>query len=445
MTEVVIMLPGIMGSVLESNGRVIWPGSVLDMVRPFKHMKELLDPKTKAVDVIRKYGIVGMYSALIEAIDLCGFREHDVPRTLFVHAYDWRKDNALAAEGLADRIDEVVKQVGSETRINLVAHSMGGLVSRYYLESGLYDSRRGFANVWQLITLGTPHLGAPVALPIALGQERKLFLDATQAGRLAGHPDFPAVYQLFPPRGQPFATERGSDTRVSPVDVYSSPVASRLGLEQKNLTSAEEFHARLNLARKPQHVRYFFFTGTRHKTVNSVQLQLGVGRGAAIRIERDGAGDGTVPIWSASLTGVQMEPVCGEHGEIFKHRDLQRVLGELLGKPGVLLALGVVPELSVTDKVVDAGDAVVVTIDLPRGTQSLDGELRLRRIVDADGVHSPSAQAGVSYPIVYAGATIDHLAVSISAPDFAGIYEIGLVVRGGLEPVATTELFVHTA
>ena len=417
MTEVVIVLPGIMGSVLESNGGVIWPGSLLDMVRPFSHMDELLDPQTRATDVIRRYGIIGMYDALIEALDRCGYREHDVPQTLIVHAYDWRKDNAVASAALADRIDAIVAALGTDTRIHLVAHSMGGLVCRCYLESGSYDARPGFGHVSQLITLGSPHLGAPVALPIAMGQERRLFLNAAQARQLASNPNFPAVYQLLPPRGQPFASERRSDTRLSPVDIYDSGISASLGLEQRNLASAEAFHAKLNLARKPGHVRYFFFTGTRHKTVTSVQLRFGAANGAAVKIERDGGGDGTVPVWSASLTGVQMEPVGGEHGEIFKHRDLQRVLGELLGKPGVLLAAGSIPELSVADKVVEAGSPTILTIDLPRGTQSIDAELRLRRIVDASGAHTPSAVATVSLPLVYSGATIDHLAVSIDAPD----------------------------
>ena len=40
--------------------------------------------------------------------------------------------------------------------MDVVAHSMGGLLAREYIESDYYDD-----DVDQLITVGTPHLGAP--------------------------------------------------------------------------------------------------------------------------------------------------------------------------------------------------------------------------------------------------------------------------------------------
>src|SRR3712207_7538424 len=47
-----------------------------------------------------------------------------------------------------------------DAEVSLVAHSMGGLISRYYLESGRFNDRPGFRAVRRLITMGTPHRGA---------------------------------------------------------------------------------------------------------------------------------------------------------------------------------------------------------------------------------------------------------------------------------------------
>ncbi|HRI91624.1 MAG: alpha/beta fold hydrolase [Candidatus Accumulibacter sp.] len=57
---------------------------------------------------------------------------------------------------VARRIDAVLAATGAE-RLILVGHSMGGLVSRAYLQ------RYGDARVARLVTLGTPHQGSELA------------------------------------------------------------------------------------------------------------------------------------------------------------------------------------------------------------------------------------------------------------------------------------------
>lgn len=62
----------------------------------------------------------------------------------------------VAAE-LADAIETVCAETGYE-RIHVVAHSMGGLVARYYVQCLGGDER-----VHTLVTLGTPHEGSHLA------------------------------------------------------------------------------------------------------------------------------------------------------------------------------------------------------------------------------------------------------------------------------------------
>jgi triacylglycerol lipase len=60
------------------------------------------------------------------------------------------------AEQLHARIETLLRETGGE-RVSLIAHSMGGLVSRAYLR------RHGSERVSSLITLGTPHHGTVLA------------------------------------------------------------------------------------------------------------------------------------------------------------------------------------------------------------------------------------------------------------------------------------------
>jgi pimeloyl-ACP methyl ester carboxylesterase len=64
---------------------------------------------------------------------------------------------STAARRLATFVDEVLAATGAE-KVDLVGHSMGGLVGRYYVALG-----GGAGRVHNLITIGSPHSGAIVS------------------------------------------------------------------------------------------------------------------------------------------------------------------------------------------------------------------------------------------------------------------------------------------
>ncbi|MFD6372270.1 esterase/lipase family protein, partial [Streptomyces roseolus] len=70
-------------------------------------------------------------------------------------------DLRTAAEALGRRIEAVLARTG-RTEVDLVGHSLGGLVARYYVQC-----LGGDARVRTLVTLGTPHAGTSVAAPLA--------------------------------------------------------------------------------------------------------------------------------------------------------------------------------------------------------------------------------------------------------------------------------------
>ncbi|MFB6810194.1 esterase/lipase family protein [Streptomyces sp. NPDC056387] len=77
-----------------------------------------------------------------------------------VEAYNYSpftRDLRATARHLARRVEELCERTGQE-RVDLVGHSLGGLVGRYYVQR-----LGGDARVRTLVTLGTPHSGTRVA------------------------------------------------------------------------------------------------------------------------------------------------------------------------------------------------------------------------------------------------------------------------------------------
>ncbi|MFZ2360861.1 MAG: alpha/beta fold hydrolase [Anaerolineae bacterium] len=77
-------------------------------------------------------------------------------QTLFYFPYDWRKDYISMDQALDDLVNLALQRSGKD-KVILMAHSTGGVVARNYL------LRRGTAKVDQLISMGTPYIGSPVA------------------------------------------------------------------------------------------------------------------------------------------------------------------------------------------------------------------------------------------------------------------------------------------
>ena len=67
------------------------------------------------------------------------------------------------AAKLKQDIDAVKAETGAK-KVILIAHSMGGLVSRAYIEGGEYAG-----DVDTLMTFGSPHLGVPISVLAGVG------------------------------------------------------------------------------------------------------------------------------------------------------------------------------------------------------------------------------------------------------------------------------------
>lgn len=451
MNEVVIVVPGIMGSVLRLGDEIIWPGKLSSLIVEYKKMPELMREDLTATDLIRKYGLLNVYSSLLDDLAACGLDETSKPPTLYLYPYDWRKSNVLAADGLANLVERVLKEHGDAVQVTMVAHSMGGIVSRYYLESGKYSSRPGFGLVRSLITIATPHRGASLALSAALGLEKRLFLSETQVLQLVSDPRYPSLYEMLPPRDEPFVWDGSEDTFYARMDIYEKELATGaggLGLIGQNLEAALSFHSGLDFDRRPKPVRYFSFYGTRQRTNAQVRIDQHGARYRARAIEFDDAGDGTVPVWSGQPDGIQSMPVGGEHMALFRNSDLRQTLAVLLGAPGTLAlspeAAGFNGELSVSPKVANPAAPVSLTLLFREGLATLKGQLHFERVVlDTAGNQSSATTAGKPVEIQYSGGTADKLGLLLVAPEFPGFYRVVFEAVSG--EIATDDLIVQEA
>src|SRR2546428_8170155 len=155
-TTPVILIPGLFGSSLHNrvSGNEIWPGSTqMILFDEYRSLALEFDPATLQIrdDDLEASGITDealgrdFYGQIIDALQKFGGYVHadaGTParkgeRRYYIYPYDWRRDNVDAAGGL-DRLIELIRRDYNDPslRVDIIAHSMAGLFSRYYPRYG---------------------------------------------------------------------------------------------------------------------------------------------------------------------------------------------------------------------------------------------------------------------------------------------------------------------
>ena len=177
----IIIIPGLMGSSLNApDGREIWPGSISALA--FSDYQTLTDASLdlRPGRVIDGVAGIDYYGALTEILETAaGFRRAEPGqaqsskdlRRYYLLAYDWRQSNIAAVGHLHTLIEQIRRDFGDPNlRVDIIAHSNGGLIARYYLQYGPTDMTRpdwqpqawqeGDARIRRLAMLGTPNMGS---------------------------------------------------------------------------------------------------------------------------------------------------------------------------------------------------------------------------------------------------------------------------------------------
>lgn len=246
----VIVVPGILGSQLtdRSTNEIVW-GELYEFGD--NHLEQLALPMHAGVPLHRlhdpvvpsgpldqlTFKVLGLpihvnaYAQILATLGVGGYRDKhfrgrmglnevdygDEHFTCYQFAYDWRRDVSESAAQLHQFIEQSAATIQEEyasrygitnqpVRFDIVAHSMGGLVARYYLRYGNQVlpedgslpvlNWAGARRINQLILVGTPNRGSTQAL-----------VELQEGMQLAkGLPHFPAAvvgtmpaaYQLLP-------------------------------------------------------------------------------------------------------------------------------------------------------------------------------------------------------------------------------------------------------
>ncbi len=202
--EPVVIVPGIMGSVLDraADGAEVWPNAAKMLLsgtdRYLDDLKLSLNgAETEplvAKDVVRQELTVPFYRQLIRSLEDDGYAEGS---TFFIAPYDWRMSVASSAAAIAPVLAEA-RAASPDGEVNVVAHSMGGLVMKEFLK----DATSSF--VHKLILAGVPQIGAPTAFKLLnygddLGMN-VLGFGLNQDEVQAISQNMPGVYDLLPSR-----------------------------------------------------------------------------------------------------------------------------------------------------------------------------------------------------------------------------------------------------
>jgi pimeloyl-ACP methyl ester carboxylesterase len=248
----VIVIPGVLGSRLfnRRTGEQVWPSISVNhddsLALPITGptLAENTDDiiATEAIETLRLARLIpeiSVYDSLLLALERYGgYRrgnfeapaENGDRDTFYVFAYDWRRDNVESAQLLARKIAALKERLRRpDLRFDIVAHSMGGLVARYYAMYGDHDvltsaaprpDWSGARNVSRLIMIGTPNGGSMDALHTLLSGYSVTDTNRPRLNLLKNLDQdvtftAPSVYQLLPSNSH----ARFLDAKLSPIKV----------------------------------------------------------------------------------------------------------------------------------------------------------------------------------------------------------------------------------
>ncbi len=374
----IIVIPGILGSRLvdDASGRVVWgefgpkginpesPQGARLIALPMEPHAPLADLRDDVrhdgaltsldVNILGLPIQIGAYVDILNSLGVGGYRDKefglrdivygDQHYTCFQFGYDWRRDSVENARLLHEFILEKKAYVEQErerrtgvrrpARFDLVAHSMGGLVARYYLMYGDADlptdgstppaTWAGSEHVERLVMVGTPNAGSAGSIEqLVNGVEYARVLPRYDAAILG---TMPAVYQLMPRARHVPVVEADGDQPIDPLsiaawerfgwglldpdqdevlrrllpDVKDAHERRRIAVDhlQKCLRRAREFHQALDQpATPPSGTSLHLIAGDANPTL----AQLAVKPDGQIVTLQNAPGDGTVLRTSALM------------------------------------------------------------------------------------------------------------------------------------------------
>jgi pimeloyl-ACP methyl ester carboxylesterase len=335
-----VFVPGILGTELvDQNGDLVWGGR-----QSFKRFAELeitengpvkaLRPGVpiRTISVLGPFWTIHQYDSLLKLLKALNYRDGE---TLFVFPYDWRFSNFDTAEKLKAFIDAQPALAGRE--FDILAHSMGGIVSRIYMQK-----LGGAPRVKRFIALGVPAHGAMNSLATmsaGWGDVQNFLAGGLDTVRRVIF-SFPSLYELFPSYED--CCRLGHEKEFKAFDPTDAGVwkagdwipsehrsGARLALFEGALASARQLRLLMHEPLPPT-VEQTLFAGDYFGTYLYFYVDPANRSWTKWRFSKN-RGDGTVPYWSAAPEGAGRRlPSFSDHPTIFSDKWVLKTLELML-------------------------------------------------------------------------------------------------------------------
>jgi pimeloyl-ACP methyl ester carboxylesterase len=425
-----------MGSELvDTDGRVVWglsagllgrlwvTGQTTQLV--VRDAERAGAPRLRPSRLLRRVGFLPFLGGL-EPYTAMTLRLADVvpsPQAVFEFPYDWRLSIEYNAQLLAVRCEEVLKawravvtrerySDSDQVRVTIVAHSMGGLVSRYAAEvCGAAPLVR------QIITLGTPYFGAVKSVQmLANGEGARL---PHRAARELAR-SCPGVYDLLP-RYRCVTPGIDQNGKQTPDRHFSNAEAAAVGADAALAREAATRYTKLAEATAGGGaVPVLPLVGADQPTLQRLSIDSGEAQFFRDLDGTDHAGDSTVYRGAAAPRGATAFPLPQHHGALAKTAEAltfvsDKLTGADTGPPLGTRPVGAdIPEFAsagmpVRVRVTGTDDPIGVTItsvDVETGARTSwmpgarrDGGLLFVGPVLKPGLHRVEVKAGGFSPI----------------------------------------------
>ena len=454
-TDLVVVLPGILGSTLRQGDRMVWApsaGSVVRAVTTFgasltdlrlpdgvgdEHPGDGVEPVDLMPD---RHAIPGLwtpvkgYDRLLKRLRRIGLHDtgphdtgphdtgpHDTgrePGNLLPIPYDWRLSNRHNGQRLAAIVEPALARWRArggpyaDARLVFVCHSMGGLVARWYVQ------RCGGSDITRAtILLGTPYRGALKALAQLANGFPELLGGLGERLNEFAH-SLPSLHQLLPEYA---CIDRGGSLAT----LGESPV---VGLDTAMVGDAMRFHAQLKEAEqaRPDGIdATHLIVGVRQATPTTAQIGSSGVSTLDTYLGEDLAGDATVPVTGATPAGTPLDSsrlhrVADKHGNLQRNdAALDQVESVVTSRPIIVRGADEYSPRVLTPELVRAGDPVPVEVHLPERLG-----IRITVTDEAGSViesRSPVLDRGGTVVTSFAGLapgayTIDVVGVGVASP-----------------------------
>ncbi len=349
----VILIPGIMGSL-----PVPTINTITSLLSNYDEIKDLFSLGTKPLIDLTKLvppQYWGKGDSGVVITPLMQFEYYDMIkwlkefggynlRTLYLYPYNWALPNEISAYYLKQKIDDVKKATGA-SRVDILAHSMGGLVARAYIEGFAEDEGKKAPykkDVRYLIMLGTPNQGSVKSYYTLEGGEYKSPCNNSVINRVKD-----AVLSAII-----FAFARITDItmpRVQYVQNYVKSTEQLLPVHYDYLINGNsypenKFLENLNSGNIPMDgTKYIIIEGKDKSTAKTITVKQ---TSSNFVLWKDGEpvdsncvseGDGTVLVSEAKLDGVPDFSFTEEHGNLECNKEIVQKIIKILTNKDVVI------------------------------------------------------------------------------------------------------------